>query len=88
MSDESTAPATAPEATPAAPEAPAGPTIVQLKELIEREKQERRNKCAAEIRDVLAKYKCELDASVIVTKHGNISQVNVVIPKEEESKIV
>lgn len=41
-------------------------------------KQKRINSCAQEINDVLKKWNCSLDVSVIVTSTGNIPQVRII----------
>lgn len=49
------------------------------KEVLEKEQRDIIENCTKEINDVLSKYSCVLDASVIVTQKGNIPQV-VVVP--------
>jgi hypothetical protein len=53
-------------------------TIQEAKEVVEKEKQERMDRVASTIRQILQQERCRLDLSMIMTAQGNIPNVRVV----------
>lgn len=49
-----------------------------IKELIEKDRQERIQRTNQAIKDILDKEKCTLDVSMIITTQGNMPQLNIV----------
>lgn len=50
-------------------------TAAEAQNILEKEKRENEVKCRAELTALLAKYNCEIQASMLVTSRGNIPQI-------------
>jgi hypothetical protein len=53
-------------------------TAAEAKAILEKENQEIIEKCTAEIQEILNKYDCQLDVSVIIKATGNVPQVAII----------
>jgi DNA-binding transcriptional MerR regulator len=53
-------------------------SIEEIKALIEKDRQEREEKCTKEIEAILSKYNCVFDVEVVFSLHGTKFNIKVV----------
>lgn len=58
--------------------------VKMARETLQKEASERIQKCASELKELLARNKCTLEVSMLVTARGNIPQINIMPVLEEE----